>query len=220
MEDVITEQAPPSRLLEETSTLSHPPSPPPPSSLLPFTSPPSLSSPSLPSPFLIFPHSHLKPSLLIIAISSPSSPSSTLTSIPKPYLHPSSSRTPPLPPRQHLQHPLPLLHPLLLAVDPLSPPTAPTPSPTSSLETGSGLSRSSFWTPSNRGITAVDCRRTSRSPSSSRAQPRGRGRDGEKLLGELEYYPSGSVADGLGAAILGRCQILNLRASLCFLASI
>lgn len=38
---------------------------------------------------------------------------------------------------------------------------------------------------------------------------------GEKMLGGgLEYYPSGSVVDGLGAAILGRCQILNVRASL------
>lgn len=40
--------------------------------------------------------------------------------------------------------------------------------------------------------------------------------DGEKkLLDGLEYYPSGSVVDGLGAAILGRCQVLNIRASLC-----
>lgn len=35
------------------------------------------------------------------------------------------------------------------------------------------------------------------------------------LLGEVEYYPSGSIVEGLAAAILARCQILKLRASLC-----
>ncbi|TKY68312.1 hypothetical protein E2542_SST04549 [Spatholobus suberectus] len=35
------------------------------------------------------------------------------------------------------------------------------------------------------------------------------------MLGELQYYPSGSVVDGLGAMILARCLVLNVRASLC-----
>ncbi|MED6199371.1 hypothetical protein PIB30_075347 [Stylosanthes scabra] len=39
--------------------------------------------------------------------------------------------------------------------------------------------------------------------------------DGEKILEGVEYYPSGSIVDGLAAAILARCQLLNLRASLC-----
>lgn len=38
---------------------------------------------------------------------------------------------------------------------------------------------------------------------------------GEKLLKGLEHYSSGSVVDGLSAALLGRCQILNLRGVLC-----
>ena len=39
--------------------------------------------------------------------------------------------------------------------------------------------------------------------------------NGEKLLKGLEYYPSGSVVDGLGAALLGRCQMVNVRGTLC-----
>nr|KYP59736.1 hypothetical protein KK1_015177 [Cajanus cajan] len=35
------------------------------------------------------------------------------------------------------------------------------------------------------------------------------------MLPGVPYYPSGSVVDGLGAAILARCQVLNVRASLC-----
>lgn len=31
----------------------------------------------------------------------------------------------------------------------------------------------------------------------------------------LEYFPSGSVVDGLGAALLGRCQMRNIKGSLC-----
>ncbi|KAI9075884.1 hypothetical protein K1719_042164 [Acacia pycnantha] len=37
----------------------------------------------------------------------------------------------------------------------------------------------------------------------------------EKFLKGLEYYPSGSVVDGLSAALLGRCQILKIRGVLC-----
>ncbi|KAI9077603.1 hypothetical protein K1719_040440 [Acacia pycnantha] len=31
----------------------------------------------------------------------------------------------------------------------------------------------------------------------------------------LEYYPSGSVVDGLSAALLERCQILKIKGVLC-----
>ncbi|KAF3430994.1 hypothetical protein FNV43_RR25724 [Rhamnella rubrinervis] len=31
----------------------------------------------------------------------------------------------------------------------------------------------------------------------------------------LEYFPTGSVVDGLGAALLGRCQMRNIKGSLC-----
>lgn len=40
-----------------------------------------------------------------------------------------------------------------------------------------------------------------------------------KRLGDgfkgIEYFPSGSVVDGLGAALLGRCQMRNINGSLC-----
>ncbi|KAI9074601.1 hypothetical protein K1719_043442 [Acacia pycnantha] len=43
----------------------------------------------------------------------------------------------------------------------------------------------------------------------------------EKFLKGLEYYPSGSVVDGLSAALLGRCQILKIeRSFMRFLARI
>lgn len=38
---------------------------------------------------------------------------------------------------------------------------------------------------------------------------------GERMVKGLGYYPCGSVVDGLGAAFLGRCQVLNVRGVLC-----
>lgn len=35
------------------------------------------------------------------------------------------------------------------------------------------------------------------------------------LLKNLNYFPSGSVLEGLGAALLGRCQIKNIKGTLC-----
>ncbi|CAO2828456.1 unnamed protein product [Amaranthus hypochondriacus] len=35
------------------------------------------------------------------------------------------------------------------------------------------------------------------------------------LLKNVDYFPSGSVVDGLAAALLARCQIRNIRGSLC-----
>uniref|UniRef100_A0A7C9D5G1 Proteasome assembly chaperone 1 n=1 Tax=Opuntia streptacantha TaxID=393608 RepID=A0A7C9D5G1_OPUST len=35
------------------------------------------------------------------------------------------------------------------------------------------------------------------------------------LLRDLEYYPSGSIVDGLAAALLARCQIRNIKGTLC-----
>ncbi|GAB2234204.1 hypothetical protein Droror1_Dr00003446 [Drosera rotundifolia] len=35
------------------------------------------------------------------------------------------------------------------------------------------------------------------------------------LLKGLDYFPSGSVIDGLAAALLARCQILNIKGTLC-----
>lgn len=35
------------------------------------------------------------------------------------------------------------------------------------------------------------------------------------LLSDLDYFPSGSVVDGLASALLARCQIRNIRGTLC-----
>ncbi|KAJ0677922.1 hypothetical protein HanRHA438_Chr12g0547001 [Helianthus annuus] len=40
-------------------------------------------------------------------------------------------------------------------------------------------------------------------------------RNGVPLLKNMKYFPSGSVVEGLGAALLGRCQMKNIKATLC-----
>nr|XP_043610546.1 uncharacterized protein LOC122582242 [Erigeron canadensis] len=40
-------------------------------------------------------------------------------------------------------------------------------------------------------------------------------RKGAPLLKNLTYFPSGSVIEGLGAALLSRCQVMNIRGTLC-----
>ncbi|KAK7275085.1 hypothetical protein RIF29_16192 [Crotalaria pallida] len=203
MEDVITEAAPPSRFLEED--------------LNNFT----LPSPSLPSPFLLFslpkPSLPLKPPTLLISLSLP-------------------SPSPPLPSS-------PLLSSLILPELPLSPAPRPLNDSISlhSLPNGTVfVSVNTPISPDRAHAVAKVLLGDSVLPDSvlvlDDIRPRNyRGRlssdeaiafkletsaerkraAGEKLLEGLEYYPSGSVADGLGAAILGRCQVLNIRASLC-----
>jgi hypothetical protein len=39
--------------------------------------------------------------------------------------------------------------------------------------------------------------------------------DGSSMLKELVYFPSGSMIDGLAAALLGRCQMRNVKGTLC-----
>lgn len=39
--------------------------------------------------------------------------------------------------------------------------------------------------------------------------------EGSSLLKGLDYFPSGSVVDGLAAALLGRCQMKNIKGTLC-----
>jgi predicted ATP-grasp superfamily ATP-dependent carboligase len=38
---------------------------------------------------------------------------------------------------------------------------------------------------------------------------------GSSLLRGIDYFPSGSVIDGLAAALLGRCQVKNIKGTLC-----
>lgn len=42
-------------------------------------------------------------------------------------------------------------------------------------------------------------------------------RKGVPLLKSLNYFPSGSVLEGLGAALLSRCQMKNIKGTLCVL---
>lgn len=42
-----------------------------------------------------------------------------------------------------------------------------------------------------------------------------RERKEDPILKSLNYFPSGSVVEGLGAALLGRCQMKNIKGTLC-----
>ncbi|RDY01093.1 Peroxidase 11, partial [Mucuna pruriens] len=200
MEDVITEAAPPSRFLEEDLNIFTPPSPP------------------LPSPFLIFPHNQplpLKPSLLIIALSPPSLAlfhrlldKTPLASLLLPEL--------PLSLLDHTSDVFSLSPSALLAAVPFPVPAHRAHAVARLLlgdriRPDSVLVFDSLQARNYRGKLSSDETVAFKLETSAERKRR----DGEKLLGELAYYPSGSVVDGLGAAILARCQALNIRASLC-----
>ncbi|XP_058772205.1 uncharacterized protein LOC131646054 [Vicia villosa] len=203
MEDVITEAAPPSRLLEEDLNNFTPPSKP------------------LPSPFLLFPHTHqplqpLKPNLLIIAISSPSL--SLFQSILNSQTLTASLILPELP----LSHPdntidiHSISSKILLAAvrTPISDTRAYAVAEVllnNQIRPDSVIILDSIQPMNHRGLLSSDEAVAFKLESSAERKKAVE----EKLLGGLQYYPSGSVVDGLAAAILGRCQILNLRASLC-----
>ncbi|XP_027361763.1 uncharacterized protein LOC113869574 [Abrus precatorius] len=200
MEDVITEGGGASRFLEEDLNIFTPKSTP------------------LPSPFIIFSHTlnqPLKPKLLIIALS-PSSlslfhnfPHKTLIAS---LILPELSLS--------LPHNTALIHSL-------SPTTllATLPSPVAShraravatllvadpIRPESVLILDSIDPRNFRGKLSSDETVAFKLESSAERKMS----DGDKLLGDLAYYPSGSVVDGLGAAVLARCQALNVRASLC-----
>ncbi|CAJ2648296.1 unnamed protein product [Trifolium pratense] len=201
MEDVITEAAPPSRLLEED--------------LNNFTQP----SPLLPSPFLLFRHPQqpLKPNLLIIAISPPSL--SLFHKFLTPQTLTASLILPELPfsnPNKHtldfhslssniliaaVRSPIPDVRAYAVADVLLS----------DKIQPESVIILDSIKPMNHRGMLSSDEAVAFKLESFAERKKV----DGEKLLDGLEYYPSGSVVDGLGAAILGRCQILKIRAGLC-----
>ena len=201
MEDVITEAAAPSRFLEEDLNI--------------FTAP---SSP-LPSPFLIFPYTQqpqpLNPSLLIVALS----PSSLALFHRLRTASPAASL---ILPELSLSHPdnaariLPLSPSVLLAALPFSVPAPRAYAVAKALLAGrirpdSVLVLDSLAPPNFRGKPSPDEAVAFKLDTAAERKRSGE----EKLLPDLEYYPSGSVVDGLGAAILARCQVMNVRASLC-----
>jgi hypothetical protein len=203
MEDVITEAAPPSRLLEED--------------LNNFTQP----SPPLPSPFLLFPHTltqPLKPNLLIIAIASPSL--SLFHNFLTPQTLTASLILPELPlsnPNNHTLDIHSLSSNILIAAVRTPVPDTRAYSVAEILLTDdkicpeSVIILDSIQPMNHRGMLSSDEAVAFKLESFAERKKA----DGEKLLDGLEYYPSGSVVDGFGAAILGRCQILKIRAGLC-----
>ncbi|CAJ1932126.1 unnamed protein product [Sphenostylis stenocarpa] len=201
MEDVITEAAPPSRFLEEDLNIFTPPSPP------------------LPTPFLIFPHNQqsqpLNPSLLIVALS----PSSLALFHSLRTVSPAASLLLPELPLSipdHAANIFPLSPSALLAAIPFPVPAPRAHAVAKALLTGrirpdSVLILDSFAPCNFRGKLSSDEAVAFKLENAAERKTSGR----EKLLADLEYYPSGSVVDGLGAAILARCQVMNVRASLC-----
>ncbi|XP_022633930.1 peroxidase 11 isoform X3 [Vigna radiata var. radiata] len=201
MEDVITEAAGPSRFLEEDLNI--------------FTTP----SPPLPLPFLIFPYTQqpqpLKPSLLIVALS----PSSVALFHRLRTVSPAASLLLPelslsLP--DHAAQILPLSPSALLAAIPFPVPASRAYAVAKALLDGrirpdSVLILDSLESRNFRGKLSSDEAVAFKLDTAAERKRSG----GEKLLPDLEYYPSGSVVDGLGAAILARCQVTNVRASLC-----
>ncbi|KAK7309939.1 hypothetical protein RJT34_07087 [Clitoria ternatea] len=200
MEDVITEAAPPSRFLEEDLNIFTPP------------------SPSLPSPFLIFPlqQQPLKPKLFIIALSPSSlslfhshlSPQTLTASLILPE-HPLS--LPDNTAHIHSLSPSTLLAALRCPVSPDRAHAVAKLLLGDQIQPESVIVLDSIKAPNHRGRLSSDETLAFKLESSSERKRS----DGERLLEGLEYYPSGSVVDGLGAALLARCEFLNLRASLC-----
>ncbi|KAK9707075.1 hypothetical protein RND81_07G171000 [Saponaria officinalis] len=51
--------------------------------------------------------------------------------------------------------------------------------------------------------------------TSSEREVLGENSEGSPYLSNVNYFPSGSIVDGLAAALLARCQIRNVRGTLC-----
>ncbi|KAF5443477.1 hypothetical protein F2P56_036031 [Juglans regia] len=216
MEDVLTELPPPSRFFEEDLNNFTPPAPP------------------LPSPSLIFsnpkPDKPLRPSLLIIAVSSPSihifhhlSSKTLIGSVILPEITFSGSSTEPslgdkscniytfnvaddsiilvsvqcliAAERSHIVA-------KLLIADQIIPERV--------------LILDSIQSRNFRGKLSPDETFVYKlETSSEKREGLGEGNGGSSLLKGIDYFPSGSLVDGLAAALLGRCQMKNIKGTLC-----
>ncbi|OIW04686.1 hypothetical protein TanjilG_00122 [Lupinus angustifolius] len=202
MEDVITEAAPPSRFLDED--------------LNNFT----LPSPFLPSPFFLFSHSQsqsqsLKPTTFIISLTFPSPSIPPIASLILPEIPFSTASLHPSPPSAAVTLHSLSPHTLFASVNsPISPDRAHAVARVligDRIVPDSVLILDSIRPRNYRGRLSSDEAVAFRLESLAE---RKRGK-GEKMLEGLEYYPSGSVVDGLAAAVLARCQVLGIRAGLC-----
>ncbi|KAI3696194.1 hypothetical protein L1987_79204 [Smallanthus sonchifolius] len=208
MEDVLTELPPPSRFFLEDLNNFTPPAPP------------------LPSPFILLstPNSKttLRPSLFIIAISAPSlyllhhiSPKTLIGTLILPEI-PSSGNSidPSLKDKSCNLYTISYAGETVVLANfqyPVSSERAHTISKTligQQIIPERVLIFDSVQTCNFRGRISTD-------DTFAMKLETARERKGVPLLKNLNYFSSGSVVEGLGAALLGRCQMKNIKATLC-----
>lgn len=208
MEDVLTEIPPPSRFFQEDLNNFAPPSPP------------------LPSPFLVFsnpkPNETLRPSLLILAISSPSlyvfhqlSSKTLIGSLILPEIPFSGNSIEPSLGDKSCN--IYTLTDSIIIISLQCPIAAERSNVVAKLLIGEKiipervLILDSVQSQSFRGKLSPDETFAFKLETSSQRK----GLDDSSLLKGINYFPSGSVVDGLAAALLGRCQMRNIKGTLC-----
>lgn len=209
MEDVLTEIPPPSRFFQEDLNNFTPPSPP------------------LPSPFLLFsnpkPDVPLHPSLLIVAISSPSlfvfhhiSSKTLIGSLIIPEIPFSgNSIEPSLGDKSCNIYAISDADNRVLLASVQCPVVAERSHIVAKLLIGEQiipervLILDSIQNRNFRGKLSPDETYALKLETSSER------RGGSSLLKDVDYFPSGSMVDGLPAALLSRCQLKNIKGTLC-----
>lgn len=214
MEDVITDIPPPSRFFQEDLNNFAPPLPP------------------LPSPFLLFPssktHAPLQPTLLIIAISGPShyvfhkiSSKALIGSLILPEIPFSgNSIEPTLGDKSCNIYTLNDAKDLIILVSVQCSVAVERSHLVAKLLIGEEiipervLILDSVQSRNFRGKLSPDETFAFKLETSSERKL-SEGCEGSSLLKGVNYLPSGSVVDGLAAALLGRCQMKNIKGTLC-----
>ncbi|GAB4840202.1 hypothetical protein Ancab_020967 [Ancistrocladus abbreviatus] len=213
MEDILTEIPPPSRFFQEDLNIFMP------------------SSPSLPTPFLLFPEPYsnkiLHPSILIIAISRPSlqifhnvSAKTLIGTLVLPEIPFSGNFIKPsLKDKSCNIYSLNDSEKLIFVVSvQYSVPAERSHAVTKLLLGGQIVPDrvvilDSIQPQKFRGKLSWD--ETYAYKLQTSAEMKGNGHEGSCLLKDVDYFPSGSVVDGLGAALLAQCQIRNIKGTLC-----
>lgn len=214
MEDVLTEIPPPSRFFQEDLNNFIPP------------------SPSLPSPFLAFSHpkpsTPLRPSLLIIALSSPSLyvfhhlPSKTSIGsliLPETLLS-GMSIEPSIADKSCNIYALNGADSVLLVsvqcnVTPERAHTVARVLIGEDIVPDKVLILDSVQSRNFRGKLSADETLAFKLETSAEKRASTGSSGGSPLLKGLDYFPSGSMIDGFPAALLSRCQIKNVKGTLC-----
>ncbi|XVF03095.1 hypothetical protein REPUB_Repub04eG0231100 [Reevesia pubescens] len=215
MEDVITEIPPPSRFFQEDLNNFIPP------------------SPCLPSPFLVLsnpkPNKPLHPSLLIIALSSPAlyvfhyfSPKTLIGSLILPEIPLSGiSVRPSLGDKSCNIYSLNEGNNSTLLVSVQHGVSAERADLVARLLIGKDivpervLILDSIQSQNFRGKISPDETYAFKLETLAERKLSGGGNVGSSLLKGLGYFPSGSMIDGLAAALLSRCQLKNMKGTLC-----